>query len=87
MQISSFTDGSTAGNQLRVTINGAASGGEPGAAVCTLSNPSSLSAPGMISFNAPTTDSAGACPQLAAETTYFVVIEWVNPSNTTDHSP
>ena len=63
-----------------MTINGVASEGEPGDAHCTLTNPSSFSAPGVIAFAAPT--GAGSCPQLATETTYFVVIEWVSPSGT-----
>ena len=78
IHVSQFSDGSTVGDQLRVTINGAASEGEPGDAHCTLTNPSSFSAPGVIAFEAPT--GAGSCPLLATETTYFVVIEWVNPS-------
>ena len=80
IQVSDFADGSTVGDHLRVTINGAASGGEPDDAHCTLSNPLSFSTPGMIAFEAPI--GAGSCPQLTAETTYFVVIEWLNPSGT-----
>ena len=80
IQVSHFFDGSTAGDHLQVTINGVASEGEPGDAHCTLANPSSFSTPGVIAFEAPT--GAGSCPQLATETTYFVVIEWVNPSGT-----
>ena len=80
IQVSHFFDASTVGDHLRVTINGVASEGEPGDARCTLTNPSSFSTPGVSAFEAPT--GAGACPQLAAETTYFVVIEWVNPSGT-----
>ena len=78
IHVSQLSDESTAGDHLRVTINGAGSEGEPGSAHCTLTNPSSLPAPGVIAFGAPT--GAGSCPQLAAETTYFVVIEWLNPS-------
>ena len=63
-----------------MSINGAASGGGPGDAHCTLTNPSSFPAPGVIAFEAPA--GAGSCPQLAAETIYFVVIEWVDPSGT-----
>ena len=80
IQVSHFFDGSTVGDHLRVTINGVAGEGEPGDARCTLTNPSSFSTPGVIDFEAPT--GAGSCPQLATETTYFVVIEWVNPSGT-----
>ena len=80
IQVSHFFDGSTVGDHLRVTINGVAGEGEPGDARCTLTNPSSFPAPGVSAFEAPT--GAGSCPQLATETTYFVVIEWVNPSGT-----
>ena len=80
IQVSNFDDASTVGDHLQVTINGVASGSGPGDALCTLTNPSSFSTPGVIAFEAPT--GAGACPQLATETTYFVVIEWVNPSGT-----
>ncbi len=80
IHVSHFLDGSTVGDHLRVTINGVASEGEPGDAHCTLTNPSSFPAPGVIAFAAPA--GAGSCPQLATETTYFVVIEWVSPSGT-----
>ena len=80
IQVSRFDNESTVGDQLQVTINGVASGGEPADALCTLINPSSFSTPGVIVFEAPT--AAGACPQLAAGTTYFVVIEWLNPGGT-----
>ena len=80
IQVSQFSDGSTVGDHLQVTINGVAGEGEPGDAHCTLANPSSFSAPGVIAFAAPT--GAGSCPQLATEITYFVVIEWVSPSGT-----
>ena len=80
IQVSAFFDGSTVGDHLQVTINGVTSEGQPGDAHCTLTNPSSFSTPGVSAFEAPT--GAGACPQLATETTYFVVIEWVNPSGT-----
>ena len=78
IQVSDFSEGWSVGDHLRVTINGAATGGGPGEAHCTLTNPSSFPAPGVSAFEAPT--GAGSCPQLATETTYFVVIEWVNPS-------
>ena len=80
IQVSNFSDVSAVADHLRVTINGASGEGGPGEAHCTLTNPSSFSAPGVSAFEAPT--GAGSCPQLAAETTYFVVIEWVNPSET-----
>ena len=80
IHVSHFYDGSTVVDHLQVTINGVASEGEPGDAHCTLTNPSSFSTPGVIAFAAPA--GAGSCPQLATETAYFVVIEWVNPSGT-----
>ncbi|WP_420623822.1 choice-of-anchor R domain-containing protein [Candidatus Poriferisodalis sp.] len=78
IHMSHFYDASNAADQLRVTISEVASEGEPGDAYCTLTNPSSFSTPGVIAFEAPTWE--GACPPLAAETTYFVVIEWLEPS-------
>ena len=80
IQVSHFYDASNTADQLRVTINGVASEGEPGDAHCTLTNPSSFTALSVITFEAPT--GAGSCPQLAAETTYFVVIEWISPTGT-----
>ena len=80
IQVSHFHDASIVGDHLQVTINGVASDGEPGDAHCTLTNPSSFSTPGVIAFEAPT--GAGSCQQLETETTYFVVIEWANPSET-----
>ena len=80
IQVSHFYDGAAVGEHLQVTINGVASEGEPGDAHCTLTNPSSFPTPAVIAFEAPA--GVGSCPQLAAETTYFVVIEWVNPSGT-----
>ena len=80
IQVSSFLDASSVGDQLGVTVNGVATDGEPADVHCTLTDPSTFTAPGVIAFDAPTGESA--CPQLAAETTYFVVIEWVSPSGT-----
>ncbi|WP_420445334.1 hypothetical protein [Candidatus Poriferisodalis sp.] len=80
IQFTHFFDASTAADDLGVTINGAAGDSGPGDVLCTLVNPSSFSAPGVIAFDAPTGE--GACLQLAAETTYFVVIEWDSPSGT-----
>ncbi len=77
IQVSSFAEGSTVGDHLRVTINRADSEGGPGDALCTLANPASFPAPGVNVFPAPAGE--GACPLLAAETTYFVVIEWLKP--------
>ncbi|WP_419552393.1 hypothetical protein [Candidatus Poriferisodalis sp.] len=80
VQVSHLFDASTAGDNLRVTINSAASDSGPGDALCTLAGPSSFSAPGVVVFDAATGE--GACAQLAAGTTYFVVVEWVSPSGT-----
>ena len=80
IQVSDFSDGWSVGDHLQVTLNGVAGEGGPGDAHCTLTNPSSFPAPGVSAFEAPT--GAGSCPQLATETTYFVVIEWLNPSGT-----
>ena len=57
------------GGQLTVTLN-ANSSGNPGAALCTLSDPDSFSASGGHAFVAPAT-----CPTLEASTPYFVVVE------------
>ena len=77
IQVSQFSDGSTAGDDLRVTVNGVADGGGPGDALCALTHPSSFQAPGVSTFGAPAGEDA--CPQLAEETSYFAVIEWVEP--------
>ena len=77
IQVSQYSDGSTAGDDLRVTVNGVADGGGPGGALCALTHPSSFQAPGVSTFGAPAGEDA--CPRLAEETSYFVVIEWVEP--------
>ena len=77
IQVSQYSDGSTAGDDLRVTVNGVADGGGPGGALCALTHPSSFQAPGVSTFGAPAGEDA--CPRLAKETSYFVVIEWVEP--------
>ena len=69
-----IADTSTAGSELTVTLN-EESGGEPGAALCTLSDPATFSASGVHTFDAPTTD---PCPTLAVSTTYFVVLSRAN---------
>ena len=48
--------------------------GNPGTALCTLTDPGSFSGSGVQVFDAPTTD---PCETLAAETTYFAVVERV----------
>ncbi|WP_420621973.1 Calx-beta domain-containing protein [Candidatus Poriferisodalis sp.] len=57
------------GSQLTVTLN-ADSGGNPGAALCTLSDPGTFSGSGLHTFVVPAT-----CATLAASTDYFVVAE------------
>ena len=80
--VSSLLDPSAAGDHLQVTVNAAAGDGGPGDALCTLDNPSSPAAPAAIAFQAPT--GADPCPQLAADTAYFAVIEWLDPTGTDD---
>ena len=63
---------SSAGSQLTVTLNEDSSG-NPGSALCTLTNPATFSASGVHTFSAPTTGTT--CATLAASTTYFAVIE------------
>ena len=71
---------STAGSHLTVTVNEDNSG-NPGNALCTLSDPTSFTSFAVNTFDAPTTGMA-KCPTLAANTTYFVVIDRV--TTTTD---
>ena len=68
-----IADRSTPGSELTVTLN-EESGGSPGAALCTLINPSSFGGFGMHTFSAPNTG-MDQCPALRANTTYFAVIE------------
>ena len=75
----SITDTSTAGAHLKMTLNEGDSDGNPGTALCTLTDPGTFSGSGVQTFDAPITD---PCPTLAAGTTYFAVIERV----TTDAS-
>ena len=58
-----------ADDQVTVTLN-SESGGNPGAALCTLANPAGIVEDDVTHFAAP-----AACPDLAASTTYFVVLE------------
>ena len=69
----SITETSTAGAHLKMTLN-ADSSGDPGTALCTLTDPATFSGSGVQTFDALTTDS---CPTLAAETTYFAVVQRV----------
>ena len=66
---------STAGSHLTVTVN-VDNSGNPGNALCTLSDPTRFNSFAVNIFDAPTTGMA-KCPTLAANTTYFVVIHRV----------
>ena len=77
----SIADRSTAGSELTVTLN-EESGGSPGAALCTLRDPSSFGGFGLHSFPAPNTG-MDQCPALRANTTYFAVIERANLNTST----
>ena len=70
-----FDDDATAGQQLTGTLNAQAENGDPGAALCTLTDPrpsANIQVAHAYTFAAPT---ANPCPALAANTTYFLVIE------------
>ena len=69
----------TAAEQLTVTLH-ADEGGNPAATpLCTLSAPAEFGATGLQTFDAPeATDAPDACPDLAGETDYFVVVERVS---------
>ena len=69
-------DVATVGAELTVTLN-AESGGLPGEALCTLSDPATFAGSGLHSFSVPTTGTA-LCPELAPTTTYFVVLSRAN---------
>ena len=70
-----IADTSTAGSQLTVTLN-ADDNGNPGDALCTLSDPSSFTALAVNTFDTPPTGTRH-CPALAPSTTYFAVIDRV----------
>ena len=72
----SITETSTAGAHLKMTLNEVSSG-DPGSALCTLTDPGTFSGSGVQTFDAPTTD---PCPTLLAGTTYFAVIDRVDSS-------
>ena len=57
-----------ASSEITVTLN-AASSGFPGEALCTLSNPSTIAAATMASFEAP-----DSCPALLPGATYYIVL-------------
>ena len=75
ISFNNITNTSTAGSQLVATLNKESSG-NPGDVVCTLDDPASFSASGVHTFAPP----SGGCPALAADETYFVVLERVNPT-------
>ena len=60
---------------LRATVN-VNSGGNPGASLCTLSNPTSIKADHLAYFRA----SGDDCPEFAQNTTYFFVLERITGS-------
>ena len=62
----------TVGTNMTVTLN-ADNSGEPGDALCTLTDPATFAASGVHTFDAPS--SGTTCPTLAASTTYFVVVD------------
>ena len=61
-----------------MTLNDVATGGAPGAVLCTLSYPATFVGSGLHAFSAPTTGTE--CPTLAARTTYFIVVDRVQVS-------
>ena len=74
-----IADITTAGAHLVVTLNEEGSDGSPGSLLCTLTDPATFSGSGVQTFDAPTTD---PCPTLAANKTYFAVIERVASATT-----
>ena len=71
IDFSIISNTATAGAHLVVTLN-ADDGGNPGAALCTLSDPPTFVSLAVNVFDAPTT-----CPVLAPGRTYFVVVDRV----------
>ena len=70
-------DTTDVGDNITVTLN-ADSSGEPGATLCTLINPQTFSTTGAHRFYAPTATISTRCPQLAASSSYHVVIEMLS---------
>ena len=66
----------TAGDQLTVTLNADDNGSPAATPLCTLSDPADFGATGLQSFDA--TDAPDACPDLAENTDYYVVVERVS---------
>ena len=75
-----FASQSTVGSQLTVTLN-ANNSGDPGDALCTLTDPATFTASGVNAFGAPS--SGTTCPTLAASATYFVVATWAGTGSVT----
>ncbi len=72
---------SPAVNRISATLN-AGSSSEPGAELCSLTNPATFGGSGLYTFAAPTTGT-DPCPVLEANTTYYVSV--ANNSRTTSH--
>ena len=74
---------STAGADLKVTLNEATNDGNPGNALCTLKDPdpANFSSNAVNFFTAPTTE-ASVCPMLRPQTTYFVLVNRVTGDST-----
>ena len=72
-----ITNTATAAADLEVTLRNTVAGEPLDAVLCTLVDPAGFSASGLQFFDAPPTTGTGACPKLAASTTYAVVIERV----------
>ena len=64
-----IADTATAGSELTATLN-AASGSNPGAVLCTLTDPPAFTSSGIQTFTVP-----ADCPTLRAKRTYFLVTE------------
>ena len=68
-----IADTATVGDHMNATLN-ADNSGSPGDVLCTLTDPTSFSASGQHTFDAPTIN---PCPALTASTTYYAVIDRV----------
>ena len=79
-----IADTSTAGADLQMTLNSVAGSGEPGSSLCTLTDPATFTSFAVNTFDAPTTGTK--CPDLAPATTYFVVMERLQVSGTSNIS-
>ena len=66
----------TAGDQLTVTLNADDNGSPAATPLCTLGDPADFGATGLQTFDAP--EAPDACPDLAGETDYYVVVERVS---------